>query len=134
MGGAPRQCHVAHPCARVVPSAHIESYTFLASRLYGVADGGVSFLLVEHGLVEVGPVGAAAEVYLYEVKVECLEEEVGVLLVVAVEPHVVGYGVVAPEVAARVSACVGVNAGFQSLAVYVVDQSTQTVGEAHGMY
>ena len=131
---APRGGHVVHPRSGVVPSAHVESQSLLARLLHGLMDGRVAFLGVEAvALAVLWHVGSAV-IDLDEVEVQFLEEEVAVLLVVAVEPHVMGYGVAPVVVAAGVGARIRVYTRLQAQSVDVVHHALQSPWEAHGVY
>ena len=132
--GAPREGGAVDPCAGIGPSAGIHAHIRATGILDGVGNGGVAFLLVEHQVVFVVIVRAAAEVHLDEVKATLLEEEVGVLLVVFVEAHALTRGVAVEHRAAGVAASIAVDARLQSLLVYIVCHGLQSLREARGVY
>ena len=78
-------------------------------------------------------VGTAAEVHLDEVEAQVLEEEVGILLVVLVEPHALADGVAVEHAAAGVAPGIAVDAGLQPLLVDIVGHGLQAVGETRGV-
>ena len=84
-------------------------------------------------MVLVVVVGPSTEVDLNEVEAEFLEEEVGVLLVVAIEPHALADDIAIEHAAAGVAPGIGVDAGLEVLAVDVVHEPFQAVGEALGV-
>ena len=97
-------------------------------------DGRVAFLGVEAvALAVLWHIGTAV-IDLDEVEVQFLEEEVAVLLVVAVEPHVMGYRVATIIVAAGVGARIRVYARLQAESVDVIHHALQSPWEAHGVY
>ena len=82
-----------NPRAGIVPSAHIKSESLLPGIFHCPVNGGISLLwVVAVALVVLWGIGTA-EVNLDEIEVEFLEEEVAVLLLMAVKSYVSCYGV-----------------------------------------
>ena len=130
VGGAPRECHIVHPGAGIVPSAHVHPYIGAPSVLDGFADGGVALLRVKGEALRVLRSIATTEVDLDEVETTLVEIEIGIVLVVAVEAHVDAQHVAIVVVAAGVATGIAVDASLQSLRVDVVGHGLQSMGEA----
>ena len=126
---APGAADLAHPRSRIVPAADVYPDAGLY-RVDGLANLRVLLALVERELALVLPAVAAAEVDLYEVKAEFVEEILRVLPFVPVETDTLAKHVLVPEASARVRACVGVDARLETEPVDVVDDVFEPVREA----
>lgn len=117
---APGGGDVAHPGAGIVPSAHVEPHIFPSRRFYRLGYLTVSLALVEGEALVVLMGAAAAEVYLYIVEPQILEEKACVIAVVAIETHTGGDGVAVIIVAAGVAPGVAVYSGFEAETMYMI--------------
>ena len=95
-----------HPSAGKVPSAHIDAHVLSPSLVYGPAYGSVAFLLVEVETFRVLSGITSAEIYFDEVKLQALEEKVGILLIVSVKTNASPLLVFVPKVSTRVASSV----------------------------
>ena len=110
----PRSSDLCSPCSGEVPSADVQPHVLAASIPDGFGNLGIACLLVERERVALGVGPAPAIVYLDEVEAKVAKEEVAVLLVVAIEPHPNADGVGIVYAAAGVTACIAVDASFQT--------------------
>ena len=112
MSRAPGEGDIVYPGAGVIPAADVETDSLTSSFLYGIGNGGIAFLLIK----DTAPflTHASAEVHLYEVEAELVEEEVTVLMVMTVQPDTQAQRVLVVIAAASVVSTVGVDSGFKS--------------------
>ena len=78
-------------------------------------------------------IGTTTEVHLDEVEAAVLEEEVGILLVVAIKTYALTSDVAIEHRATGISSCIAVDARLQSLLMDIVSHRFQSVGETGGM-
>ena len=75
----------------------------------------------------------STEINLYEIESQLLEKQPAVAALMAVEPHIQGYGVIVPETAARASARIAVNSGFEPERMYAVNNRFKACGKTNRM-
>ena len=122
-----------HPSAGKCPTTHVQPHVRaprVDNRLVNVR---IAFLLRKFQVVLVISRLAATEVHFDEIKSECLEIQVDVLLVVAVKSHALADQVSAEIRSAGILSRIGINAGFQTLGMNIVHHRLHPVREAGGM-
>ena len=129
---APGASDLAHPCAGIVPAAHVDPHARL-HRVDRLSDLRVLIALVQRELSLVLPLVAAAEVDLDEVEAKLFEEVLRVLPLVFVEPDTLAKRILVPEASASVRTGIGVNTGLEPEPMDMIDNFPKAVREALGV-
>ena len=105
-GNAPGRTYIVYPCARKVPAAYVDTHIFSSCVVNSLSDGSIALLFVKVEMFCVLRCITATEINLNKIKLQVLEKEIGILLVMSIKAYTASHFVFVPEVSAGVASCI----------------------------